>query len=204
MMSPGDTVLVSGGSNAGLKTGDRFFVRRLITTLGALRGPDEKHPLTVHTAGWLQIVGVDSTIATATVLQACDGILLDDYLEPYVAPTVPVRAMPGNMPVYDNMGHMTTGVEGTTLFGVGQLANIDRGTKAGVVPGMRFLVFRDKRDLPPATNRKSRTFVKAAAQPPLIEIGEVMVVAAREDESTVQITAQKDGIRTGDLIAEIR
>lgn len=204
MMSPGDTVLVSGGSSAGLKSGDRFYVRRLIRTFGAMKGPDDEHPLPVHTAGWIQILGVDSTLATATVVQACDGILLDDFLEPYVAPTVPAQAMPGNMPVYDNMGHMLTGVEASQVFSVGQMANIDRGIKAGVVPGMRFLVFRDKRDLPKVVDRKSAVFVKATASLPLIEIGQVMVVAVREDESTVQILAQKDAIHTGDLIAEIR
>jgi hypothetical protein len=204
MMSHGDTILVSGGSNAGLKAGDRFYVRRLVRTFGAMKGPDDGHPLTVHTAGWIQILGVDSTLATATVVQACDGILLDDFLEPFVAPMVPAQAMPGNMPVYDNMGHMLTGVEASQVFSVGQMANIDRGTKAGVVPGMRFLVFRDKRDLPKTTDRKSAVFAQLTASLPLTEIGQVMVVAVREDDSTVQILAQKDAIQTGDLIAEIR
>ncbi len=204
MMSHGDTLLVSGGSNAGLKAGDRFYVRRLVRAFGAMRGPDDGHALTVHTAGWIQILGVDSTLATATVVQACDGILLDDFLEPFVAPMVPAQAMAGNMPVYDNMGHMLTGVEASQVFSVGQMANIDRGTKAGVVPGMRFLVFRDKRDLPKTTDRKSAVFAQLTASLPLTEIGQVMVVAVREDDSTVQVLAQKDAIQTGDLIAEIR
>jgi hypothetical protein len=203
-MSPGDTVLISGGANAGLKAGDRFFVRRLVRMFGALKGPDDDHPLPVHTAGWVQIVGVDSTLATAKVLQACDGILLDDFLEPYVEPTVASQPPAGNMPIYDNMGHIKTGVEGSQLFGLGQMANIDRGIKAGVVAGQRFLVFRNKRYLPVPLVGKSKEFAKAAPQMPLVEIGEVMVVAVRDDDATVQVLAQKDAIMTGDLIAEIR
>lgn len=203
-MSPGDTVVISGGSNAGLKPGDRFYVRRLVRTFGATSGPDADHPLPVHTAGYIQILGVDSTLATAAVVQACDGILLDDFLEPYVAPTVPARALPGNVPVYDNMGRIKTGVEGSQLFGVGQMANIDRGANAGVTPGLRYLVFRDKRALPVPATKKSPGFLMAAPQMPLVEIGEVMVVAVRPDDATVQVLAQKDAILTGDLIAEIR
>ncbi len=203
-MSPGDTILISGGSNAGLKTGDRYFVRRLIRMFGNLNGPDDKHPLPVHTAGWVQIVGVDTTLATAKVLQACDGILLDDFLEPYVEPTVATQPAAGNMPIYDNMGHIQTGVEGSQVFGVGQMANIDRGIKAGVVTGQRFLVFRNKRYLTVPSVGKSESFTKAAPQMPLVEIGEVMVVAVRDDDATVQVLAQKDAIMTGDLIAEIR
>jgi hypothetical protein len=203
-MSPGDTIVVSGGSSAGLKAGDRFFVRRLVRKFGATSGPDKEHPLPVHTAGWIQILGVDTMLATATVVQACDGILLDDYLEPYVAPTIASRVMPGNMPIYDNMGHITTGVEGSQAFAIGQMANIDRGSSAGVVAGQRFLVFRDKRPLPRPTLKKSPEFLRASPQIPLVEIGEVMVIAVRADDATVQVLAQKDAILTGDLIAEIR
>jgi hypothetical protein len=138
------------------------------------------------------------------VVQACDGILLDDYLEPYVAPTVPARAMPGNMPVYDNMGHIKAGVEGSEVFGLGQMANIDRGSNVGVTPGQRYLVFRDKRSLPAPVTNKSASFATAASRIPLVEIGEVMVIAVRGEDATVQVLAQKDAILTGDLIAEIR
>jgi hypothetical protein len=203
-MSPGDTVVISGGSNAGLKPGDRYYVRRHIRAFGATKGPDEQHPLQVHTAGWIQILGVDTMLATATVVQACDGILLDDFLEPYVAPTVPARAMSGNMPVYDNMGHIMYGVEASEVIAIGQMANIDRGSKDGVVAGQRFLVFRNKRTLPMPTSGKSEAFLQASTQLPLVEIGEVIVVAVRAEDATVQVLAQKDAIFRGDLIAAVR
>jgi hypothetical protein len=203
MMGPGDTLVVSGGSTAGLQPGQRYFVRRLIRTFGAV-GPDPKNPLSVHTAAWIQILGVDTALATATIVHACEGILLDDYLEPFVAPTVPSRVSSGNTPVYENMGHIMTGVEGSQVAGVGQLMNIDRGTNVGVVAGQRYLVFRDKRDQITPTRNKSDVFLLMSQQMPLVEVGEVMVVAVRPDDATVQVLLQKDAIRTGDLIAEIR
>ena len=204
MMGPGDTIVVSGGSGAGLEPGQRYFVRRLIKTFGNMRGPDDEHPLPVHTAAWIQILGVDTMLATATILHACEGILLDDYLEPFVAPAIPVSGETGNKPDYDHMGHIVTGIEGSQVFGIGQMANIDRGTKLGVATGQRFLVFRNKRTLLVPSRMKSDTFEKAAMKMPLVQIGEVLVVAARPDDATVQVLAQKDAIRTGDLIAEIR
>jgi hypothetical protein len=204
MMGPGDTIVVSGGSGAGLEPGQRYFVRRLIRSFGNMRGPDDDHPLPVHTAAWIQIIGVDTMLATATIVHACEGILLDDYLEPFVAPMIPLGTESGNKPDYEHMGHIVTGVEGSQVFGIGQVANIDRGTKLGVAAGQRFLVFRNKRTLLVPSRMKSDTFEKAAMKMPLVQIGEVLVVAARQDDATVQVVAQKDAIRTGDLIAEIR
>ena len=82
---------------------------------GVIRGvatPSGALPSSIHTAGWIQILGVDTALATATVLHACDGILLDDYLEPFVAPMIAARPLPGTTPQYENMGHIMTGVEG--------------------------------------------------------------------------------------------
>ena len=63
---------------------------------------------------------------------------------------------------------------------------------------------RDKRDLIAPTRAKSDIFVQMSEQMPLVEVGEVIVVAVRPGDATVQVLAQKDAIRTGDLIAEIR
>ena len=144
-------------------------------------------PSTIHTAGWVQILGVDTTLATATVLHACDGILLDDYLEPFAPPMIAARSMPGTTPQYDNMGHIVTGAKGCTWPERGQVMTIDRGSNAGVLLGQRFLVFRDKRDQRVETTGRSKRFEEVAGTSPLVEIGEVLVVAVRPDDATVQV-----------------
>lgn len=201
LVGPGDTLVVSGGSNAGMEVGHRYFVRRLMTTMG---GPVDV-PKTIHTAGWLQIVGVDTMLATATLVQACgDGVLLDDYLEPFVAPMIAARPVPGNTPQYDSMGHIMTGIEGLMTGAAGQVMTIDLGSNSGIALGQRFLVFRDKRkDRVEVTNR-SKTFADSLGQQPLVQIGEVLVVQVRPDDASVQIMASVDAISTGDLIVPIR
>jgi hypothetical protein len=43
-----------------------------------------------------------------------------------------------------------------------------------------------------------------ARNTPLIEVGEVLVVAVRAEDATVQIVAARDAVLQGDLIAPIR
>jgi hypothetical protein len=201
LLGPGDTLVISGGSNAGLQPGQRFFVRRVIpavSTFGA------RPRATIHTSGWVQILGVDTNVATATVIHACDGILFDDYLEPFVAPTIAARPLPGSMPQYDNMGRIVSGIEGLHTAGAGNVMTIDRGSNSGVVLGQRFVVFRDKRDQHVETFGRSKPFAAVAHNSPLVEVGEVLVIAVRAEDATVQVLASRDAITHGDLIAPIR
>jgi hypothetical protein len=202
MMGPGDILVISGGSAAGLQSGQRYFVRRIIRT--GERGRNPKTPLSVQTSGWIQILGVDTTLATATIVHACEGILLDDYLEPFVEPRIAARPLAGNTPEYQNMGRILTGHEAMQAAGVGQLMTIDRGSTAGVLHGQRFLVFRDKRSLRLDPRGKSATLAEMVNRVPRVEIGEVLVVAVRPNDSTVQVLVSKDAIETDDLIAPIR
>jgi hypothetical protein len=201
LLGPGDTLVISGGSNAGLQPGQRFFVRRVVPPITVIGPPPRA---TILTAGWVQILGVDTAVSTATVMHACDGILFDDYLEPFVAPMIAARPLPGSTPQYDNMGHIVSGPEGAQTAGPGNVMTIDRGSNSGVVLGQRYLVFKDKRDQHMEMRNRSKPFIDVARNSPLVEIGEVLVVAVRVDDATVQIVASRDAISNGDLIAPIR
>lgn len=201
LLGPGDVLVISGGSNAGLEPGQRFFVRRVIKAV-TMMGPTP--PSTIHTSGWVQILGVDTNVATAVVVHACEGILFDDYLEPFVAPIIAARPLPGTTPQYENMGHIMTGIEGIHTAAPGNLMTIDRGSNTGVVLGQRFLVFRDKRDKNLDLTNRSKPFSDVARNAPLVQVGEVLVVAVRAEDATVQVVASKDAISNGDLIAPIR
>ena len=201
LFGPGDTLVISGGSDAGIQPGQRFFVRRVVPAI-TTTGPTP--PSTIHTTGWVQILGVDTMVSTATIVHACDGIQFDDYLEPFEAPMIAARPVPGNTPHYDNMGHIVTGIEGVHTAAPGNLMTIDRGTDAGVVLGQRYLVFRNKRDQHLDMTGRSKAFAATAANAPLVEIGEVLVVAVRAGDATVQVVTARDPISNGDLIAPIR
>jgi hypothetical protein len=131
MFGPGDTLVVSGGAGAGLQQGQEYYVRRLDRLLGA-KGPDREHPLGVHTAGWVRVLAVDATVATAAIVHACDGILLDDYLEPFSPPLVAARTPPGGTAQYEHMGRIVGGDEGRVTAGIGQFMTVDIGSDRSV------------------------------------------------------------------------
>lgn len=204
MMGPGDILVISGGSGAGLAAGQEYYVRRLIRSFGATRGPDQKHPLSVHTAGWVRILGVDSGVATATITHACEGLLLDDYLEPFSPPLVSARTVATSAAQFANMGRILRGDESRTTAGVNDMVNIDRGSSSGVVVGQRFLVFRDKRMSESNGSGYSEMLRQDFRRLPLVEVGQVVVVAVRENSATVQVTIVRDAVRSGDLIAAVQ
>jgi hypothetical protein len=203
MLGPGDTLVISGGASAGLATGQEYYVRRLSRLFGA-RGPDPRNPLGVHTAAWVRILGVDANVATASIVHACEGILLDDYLEPFSPPMVASRTLPGGTTQYENMGRIVMGDESRGLGVMGDLLIIDRGSSAGVVPGQRFFVFRDKRGTRLDSSGRSLAFQQATAMMPLVEIGEVVAMLVRPMSSTVQVVSSRDAVQAGDLIAAVR
>ena len=81
---------------------------------------------------------------------------------------------------------------------------IDRGANAGVVLGQRYIVFRDTRDQHVEMAGRSKPFAAMASNPPLVEVGEVLVISVRADDATVQVVHSKDSINHGDLVAPIR
>ena len=201
LLGTGDTIVINGGSNAGIEPGQRFFVRRVIPAVSMF---GERTRPTIHTAGWVQILGVDTVVSTATVVHACDGILFDDFLEPFVAPMIAARPLPGSMPAYENMGQIATGVEGLHTAAPGNVMTIDRGSNTGVVMGQRYVVFRDKRKEHLDVTGRSKPFTAFTGNAPLVQIGEVLVIAVRAEDATVRVVASRDAITKGDLIAPIR
>jgi hypothetical protein len=204
MFGPGDTLVVSGGAGAGLQQGQEYYVRRLDRQLGA-KGPDREHPLGVHTVGWVRVLAVEATVATTAIVHACDGILLDDYLEPFSPPLVAARTSPaGGTAQFEQMGRILGGDEGRVSAGIGQFMTVDIGSDRSVAPGQRFLVFRDKHAMRSDRDGRSVAFRQADNSLPMVQIGEVVVVSVRPDISTVQIVVARDAVQAGDLIAAVR
>ena len=182
MMSPPDTIVINAGLQQGLQVGQEFFVRRVPRDMGAL-GPDRDHPLSVHTAAWIKLIGVGPSSSTASISHTCDGILLDDYLDPFVPPLVAATATDGT-PQIEHLTQIVAGDEGRTAFGVGDFATIDRGSDHGIVSGQRFSVYRNSR-----------------AAGLLVEVGTVTAVSVRPDNTTVRVLRARDAVLQGDLVA---
>jgi hypothetical protein len=183
MMGPGETLVISGGLAKGIQVGQEYFVRRVTKTFGA-RGPDPNHPLAVHTAGRVKIISTEPNLSLATITHSCEGVLLNDFLDPFVPPLLAETPIDGAAQ-FEHLGHIMLGDEGRRIVGNGEFITIDRGSDHGLVAGQRLSVFRDKR----------------SSAGPLVEIGTVVTVSVRPDNATVQVLDLRDAIMRDDLVA---
>ncbi len=182
--APGDLIVIDAGESQGIAVGQQFFARRIVRSMR--QAPSREYPGVVQTAGWIKIYSVDRTLSLATITYACDTVNKGDYLEPFAPPVVPAAAPrdAGELHHHD-YGHVTVGLEQKTTFGKGDFFILDRGSAQGVTPGMRFTVYRNKKE--------AGVF--------LYELGEAVAMSVQADTATLVVTLARDAFWTGDLVA---
>jgi hypothetical protein len=177
-----DLLVIGGGTSAGVELGQQFFIRRAITS-GMNPGPHG-----ARTLGTLRVVAVNEGTAIGVVDNACNGIVVGDHLEPYVAPVVSAEyekdETPGQ-PDFSNLGHIVAGNEDRVAVGAGDFALIDWGEAQGVTPGARFVIFRDI----------------GVGGLPLAAVGEGVVISTSHAMALMRITRARDAVYSGDYIA---
>ena len=181
---PGDLLVLSGGTRAGLQLGQRFFVRRAVT----FGGESSPSVHAVRTAGWVHVVAVNDSTAIAAVDVACAAILEGDYLDQFVKPLVPdgaERTDASGQPDFSSMARVLFGNEEVSSSGAGEFMLVDRGMSNGMKAGQRLAVYRDLN----------------VAGVPLTWIGEGIVISTSADAALMRITTARDAVRSGDLVA---
>jgi hypothetical protein len=183
----GDLIVLSQGSENGLKIGQEFFVRRVSAPAQGRITHD--HPATVRTAGWIKVYAVDPKMALATVSYACDSIEPGDYLEPFVLPQLPTASTTRKKPD-TNYAHVISGADRRRSFGKGDYFVLDRGSDQGIHPGAQFVVYRNKHEF---NVQQPDVF--------LYELGEAVAVDVKNNRSTLLVTVSHDAFIEGDLVA---
>jgi hypothetical protein len=181
--SQGDFVTINAGSNQGLQVGQEFFVRRLLTPRGTTM--TARTPATVHTAGWIRVYAIDEDMALGTITHACDGLQVGDYLEPLSLPAK-LKALPREGKPERSYARVLLGHDGRTEFGHNDFLVIDRGSAQGISAGAHFVFYRWKKKAP-------ENFLSA--------IAEGVAVDVQNDTATLSLTASRDSVMVGDLVA---
>lgn len=176
-------VVISAGSNQGLKPGQEYFARRLVPPIDRGQKLDGQ-PISIHTVGWVRIEKVEPEVAIATIVHECDGMLPGDYLEPFALPPVPAL-LPEGEPDYSTPARVLFGDERRMMGGAGNFLVIDRGSDDNVRPGQRISVFR--RSL--------------GGIGPIITIARGHTVAVAPESSTVKLDWTGDAVYGDDLVA---
>jgi hypothetical protein len=183
LFSPGEAVVIGGGAAQGMRSGDEYFVRRVVEDRYAspVRGV---FPVTIHTAGSLRIVEVRGEVSTAVVTYACDGINEGDYVERFEPVALP-ETETGAAPDFTRPGHLILGAERRTMNATGAFMVIDRGTDHGLRVGQRLTIFR----------------TTGGSDAPVTTVGTAKVYVVGPQTSTIRIEKSMDAVYVGDLIA---
>lgn len=183
LFSSGDAVLINAGTSQGLRAGQHFYVRRVVTDRFAAKTGDSK-PFSIHTAGWVTIAETQADVSVATIAESCDGILEGDYLEPLVmSPAAPAGA--AGEPDFARPARVILGDERRQLGSPGSLMVIDRGSDHGLRPGQRLTLFRETLN----------------GRGPVMTLGEAVVASTQHETSMVRIGRTNEEVQVGDLIA---
>jgi len=181
--APGELITINAGTDNGIDVGQMYYTRRAVPR--ERRPISRDNPANIQTSGWLRIYAVDRTMSLATIAYPCDAIHLDDYLEPFVLPTLPTVSADRPPAQRGNYGRVMVGNDNRRSFSKGDYFVVDRGSDHGVARGAQFVVYRD--------NLTPGNF--------LFEIGEAVAVDVRSESSTLQATLSRDGFRVGDYVA---
>jgi hypothetical protein len=181
--APGDLITINAGTDNGIEVGQLYYTRRAVPR--ERRSISHDNPAVIQTTGWLRIYAVDKQMSLATISYPCDAIQLDDYLEPFVLPTLPTVSTERVSAQRGNYGRVMVGNDNRRSFAKGDYFVVDRGSDHGVTPGSRFIVYRD--------NLTWGNF--------LFELGEAVAVDVGPESSTLQATMSRDAFLVGDYVA---
>lgn len=187
MFAPGETIVLDSGKGAPVTAGQVYVVYRVPRWF--MWDDSAWVRRAVHNAGLVRVESVRGRTASATVIWACDGVDVGDWLEPYAEPGAAPAAAPDAGPArFDQASLVLFGGQDRRLGAARDLLLVERTQGLDVAPGQRVTFFR-------------RPF---GLDGPTSVIGEGVVESVAAETFLVQVSASRDGIAAGDLAATHR
>jgi hypothetical protein len=184
-----EILYLNKGSNAGVKVGDVYTAHHSAYKV--------KHPIStrrlgskIETTGWVRVILVQENTATVIVEQACLDMHSGDYLKPFEKLNVPLvrRIQPPTRltpPSGKASGYVVDHELDRAATGTGDLLSVDLGSSDGIAPGNRLTVFRTSYPSVPT---------------PRTVVGELAILAVRENTALAKVVYASDGILVGDQV----
>ena len=180
-----DLLVINGGTSAGVQLGQQFFIRRTMTFGGNRVSRGAK------TLGWMRVVAVNESTAIALIDHVCGGIVINDYLAPFVVPQIPSAAESNEtagQPDFNALGHIVVGNEDRQTVAGGDFVLIDWGRAPAPAAGARFGIYRDV----------------GVNGVPLASVGEGVVISVGSNMALTRVTRARDAAISGDVVAFLR
>ena len=181
---PSEHLVINAGNAHGIRTGQRYLVRRVIDDQFAVAAIGEKS-YSIHTAGWVTIVDTLEETSVAVISEACDAVEIGDYLDPFILPG-PAPAPPVvSQPDYSRPARVILGDERRQLGGENTIMVMDRGSDHGLRIGQPLTVFRQTLD----------------GKGPNQILGDAVIVEVHPETSLIRILRSREAIEVSDLVA---
>jgi hypothetical protein len=180
-----ELLVVNAGTTRGVQVNQQFFVRRLYRTAAT---HVDKQPHLVQTAGWVRIVAANADMSIAIPDHACGDIREGDFLQPFVAPSLP----DGDIMTPVTKGEQDFKNYSRVLFaslerlsaGTGDFIIINHGADRDIMIGSHFAIWRDLE----------------ASGVPLTAIGEATAVSVSANRAVLLVTRARDAVFKNDVI----
>lgn len=200
IFADGDTVYLKGGSNQGLKVGDRLVVTKVLAR--KFHHPDDTSRKgllgdVLQQEGVVRVVTVFPDDSTAVIEHALDGVYQGAWAMPFTEPAsivaVPRRDTTSPVALKDPLAKVIFVRENRPVGGAGDLVIIDQGSAHGLKVGDILLSAR-RRDMDnlgkPAKGAKATTNYY---------LGQMMVVRTEEATATCRILRSVQEMMVGDI-----
>jgi len=182
MYAPEETLMVSGGTDAGLAVGQLFLVRRSsLHRLQPRNLPTEVFG--IRTLGVVKIDAVTGHLATAQAVELCEAFVEGDWLDPFVPVALPPTPE-ATRPDYDRTGVVLFGDFSRQTAAPGEMVIVDRGAGDALTVGTAVTVFRE-----------------TVMGGPIKDVAFGVVVDVGETTATIRIEQARDAVFAGDRVA---
>jgi hypothetical protein len=196
-----DQIYLDGGSDNGLKVGDRLLALKVLKT--KLYSPSDTRQTkslgdVIKQIGVARITQVDNKAAVAVVEKSADSIQVGDYLAPYTEPanmTLKLRTdLKPPIPIQEPAAEVVFVGEDRLVSGTGDMVIIDKGANDGMKVGDVLLSART-RVWPVGTEQSKSTATGKTNYP----IAQLLVVKTTEGSSTCRILRAYEEVTSGDI-----
>ena len=212
ILSDGDNIYFKGGSNRGVKVGDRLVVTK-VDTKNFYHPDDTTHSKAMgdvlQQEGVIRVTTVYPESSVAVIEHALDGIFEGSYAVPYTEPANIVanlrKEVTSPVKLSDNLGKVIYLRENRSVAAAGDMVIIDQGTGNGLKTGDILLLAR-VRHMDSASNidedyTAKSTKGKAQRQATNYFLGQLMVVRTEEGSSSCRLLRAREEVVIGDIVS---
>ena len=205
ILSDGDTVYLNGGSDQGVKAGDRLVITKVVTR-SFYHPSDTTHRKVLgdvlQQEGIVRVTTTYPGSSVAMIEHALDGLYEGSYGVPFQEPATLVanqrKDVASPVPLKEPLAHIIFLRENRPVAAAGDMVLIDQGTKQGLKQGDVLLLAR-RRQID--TGLQSGDVREDPSKPSTnYDLGQMVVVATEETSSTCRILRSKEELVVGDIV----